>query len=284
VEQCFDYGIAGFIRKPFKASLVKRRLKKIVELYMQKNDFKKRLETQTSTLRNQYKLLQKQSEQLKLNNESIINILGTIVEYRNTGSSKHAEHVRKFTEIIGRRAMEMYPEYRLTADKVQVIAAASVLHDIGKIMIPNDVLLKPGRLNEEELECIRSHAIYGYDIINNIAEDWNADYVQYSKEICKYHHERYDGKGYAEGLAGEDIPLSAQIVSIADSFDALISEKVYKRSYSFPVAFQMVLDGQCGAFSPKLLECFRNAKDELAACIEPEEDEPEDDMENPYLD
>ena len=263
VEKCFDYGISDFIRKPFKPSLVKKRVKKLVELYSQKNDYRERLDRQTMTLRNQYRLLQSQAEQLKQNNENILAAVGTIAEYRNMESSHHIENIKQFTRIILKYAMKEYPEYGLTEDSIRVIVSASALHDIGKIVIPDRVLLKPGKLTPEEFELMCSHPLRGYEIIDSIVGAWDEEYGRYSKEIARSHHERYDGRGYPEGLKGEEIPLSAQIVGIVDCFDALLTDKVYKEAYAFEEAVPMILDGECGVFSPKLMECFRLAKDEL---------------------
>lgn len=265
IERCFDYGASDFIRKPFEAPLIKKRLKKLVTLYAQKNEFKERLDRQSATLRNQFKLLQSQAEQLKNNNENILAAVGTIAEYRNMESSSHIENVKEYTRIITTHAKNEFPEYKLTDDLVRVIASASALHDVGKIVIPDSVLLKPAKLTAEEFELMCSHPLRGFDIIESITGAWDEEYGKYSKEIARSHHERYDGRGYPEGLVGEEIPVSAQIVGIADCFDAMLTDKVYKAAVSFEEAFPMILDGQCGTFSPKLMECFRNAKDELYA-------------------
>ncbi|MBQ6887321.1 MAG: response regulator [Lachnospiraceae bacterium] len=263
VAECFDYGISDFIRKPVNTDFVKQRVQKLVELYMQKNDYKERLERQTLTLRNQYKMLQQQSTELKKNNEKIIDVLGTVVEYRNMEGRNHVKRVKEFTRILGEHMMSDYPEYELTKEKINVIAAASVLHDVGKVMIPDAILLKPGKLTEEEYEYVKSHSIRGYDIINSIADSWDDEYVQYSCEIARSHHEKYDGSGYPDGLKGDDIPISAQLVSIADCYEALISESVYKSAIPYDEAYNMILQGECGVFSFKLLECFRKARKEL---------------------
>ncbi|MCR5754441.1 MAG: response regulator [Acetatifactor sp.] len=263
VEKCFDYGIADFIRKPFKPGLVKKRVKRIVDIYSQKNDFKDKLGRQTATLQSQYRLLQSQAEQLKQNNEKILDVVGTIAEYRNMESGGHIRNVKKYTEILANHVMNEYPQYGLTPEKVRIIVSASALHDIGKIVIPDHVLLKPGKLTNEEYELMCSHTLRGYEIIERITGAWNEEYAQYSKEIARHHHERYDGRGYAEGLSGEAIPISAQIVAVADCFDALLTDKIYRAAFSFDEAYPMILNGECGVFSPKLMESFRNARTEL---------------------
>ncbi len=263
VAECFDYGISDFIRKPVNTDFVKQRVQKLVDLYSQKNDFKERLERQTFTLRNQYKLLQQQADQLKKSNEKMIDVLGTVVEYRNMEERSHLTMVKSFTEILACHMMQDYPEYELTEEKIKVIVSASVLHDVGKVMIPDAILLKPGKLTAEEFEYMKSHSIRGYDIIESIKELWDEDYVECSKEITRSHHEKYDGGGYPDGLKGDAIPISAQLVSVADCYAALISESVYKDAIPLDEAFNMILQGECGVFSYKLLECFRKAKEEL---------------------
>ncbi|MBQ9928944.1 MAG: response regulator [Lachnospiraceae bacterium] len=263
VAECFDYGISDFIRKPVNTDFVKQRVEKLVNLYLEKNEFKEKLERQAFTLRNQYKLLQQQAEQLKKSNEKMIDVLGTVVEYRNMEERSHLTLVKGFTEILAKHMMEDYPEYELTEEKIKIIASASVLHDVGKVMIPDAILLKPGKLTAEEFEYVKSHSIRGYDIIESIKDLWEEDYVKCSLEITRSHHEKYDGGGYPDGLKEDEIPISAQLVSVADCFAALISESVYKDAIPIDDAYNMILQGECGVFSYKLLECFRKAKEEL---------------------
>ncbi len=263
VGQCFDYGASDLIRKPFDGDFVKERVEKLIGLYLQKNEYKERLEKQTLTLRKQYQLLQQQAEELKESNERIIEVLGTVVEYRNLEKRAHIKRVQEFTKILAEHMMKDYPEYELTEEKIRVIVSASALHDVGKVMIPDAILLKPGKLTEDEYEYAKSHSLRGYDIINGISEKWDAEYAKYSKEVTRCHHEKYDGSGYPDGLKGDEIPISAQLVSLADCFESLISESVYKSAIPFEDAFNMILQGECGVFSYKLLECFRKAKEKI---------------------
>ena len=266
VGECFDYGASDLIRKPVNEDFVRQRVQKLVDLYLQKSELKAKMERQSFTLQNQYKLLQQQAAQLKKNNERIIDVLGTVVEYRNMEERAHIRRVKEFTRILATHMMEDYPEYGLTEQRIKVISSASALHDVGKVMIPDAILLKPGKLTEEEYEYVKSHSIRGADIIDSIADAWEEEYVQCSREIARAHHEKYDGSGYPDGLKGEQIPVSAQIVSIADCFESLISESVYKSAIPFEEAYNMILQGECGVFSFKLLECFRKAKEELEEC------------------
>lgn len=268
LAECFKYGASDFIRKPVHKDFVIERVEKLIGLYLQNNEYKEKLEKQTMTLRNQYKMLLAQSEQLKKVNDNVIEMLGTIVEYRNLENRSHIKKISEFTEILANHMIENYPEYGLTPEKIKIIVSTSVLHDIGKILIKDSVLLKPGKLTPEEKEYVRSHPLRGYEIADSITESWGKEYQQCCREITRSHHERYDGNGYPDGLKGDEIPISAQLVSLADCYEALISESFYKSAVSYDEAYDMIIQGEKGVFSPKLLECFRQAKRELEACAD----------------
>lgn len=259
--KCFDYGVFDFIKKPFDNRLVKKRIKNAVDLYMYKNNLEECVAEQTSVISEQYNLLKHQADQLAKSNVSIIEILGTIVEYRNLESGEHIQRVKSYTRILGEQLMEDYPEYNLTSKQLNVIVSASALHDVGKIAIPDSILLKPGRLTKEEFEYMKEHTTKGCEIINNIRGVWSEEYAKASYEICRHHHERYDGRGYPDGLLGENIPISAQLVAVADVYDALVNERVYKSAFSADKAFNMIINGECGTFSPKLMDCFTKCRD-----------------------
>lgn len=259
--RCFDYGVMDFVQKPFNASIVRRRVKNVISLFDYQNQLEDKVHKQTEELRKQNEMLQSQTEKLRETNIKIIDILGNVVESRNLESGEHVKRVKGFTRILGYQLMEDFEEYGLTPEQVDMIAEASALHDVGKIAIPDNVLLKPGRLTDEEFELMKEHTTRGCDILNNIEGIWEDDYREASYEICRHHHERYDGRGYPDGLQGEDIPLSAQIVSVADVYDALVSERCYKKAFSKEEAFHMIQEGKCGTFSPKLMEAFRHAKE-----------------------
>lgn len=266
-RECFDYGVSDFIHKPFDFLLVKKRVENMVGLYLYKNKLEDTVEKQTEILRKQYQLLKKRGEELEKNNVRIIDILGTVVEYRNLESGEHIKRVKNFTRILAWQLMKEYPEYGLDEKQVERIASASALHDVGKIDIPDAILLKPGRLTEEEFECMKSHTLRGCDILNNIEGAWDDEWGKVCYEICRSHHERYDGKGYPDALVGDEIPISAQIVSVADVYDALVSERVYKGAYTKDQAFHMIIAGECGVFSPKLLECFRKSRKDFEELV-----------------
>lgn len=262
-RECFDCGVSDFIKKPFDSALVKKRVKNIVELFLHKNELERLVEKQTDTLKRQNQQLQIQKEKLEENNEKIIEILGTVVEYRNLESGMHIQRVKSFTKIMAEYIKREYPEYGLTDHQVDVIVSASALHDIGKICIPDSVLLKPGRLTAEEFDCMKTHTTKGGEIIDDIDDAWDEEYMKAGYEIARYHHERYGGKGYPDGLVGEEIPISAQIVAIADVYDALVTERVYKKAFSKEETFRMISAGECGVFSPKILACFEKARAEF---------------------
>lgn len=262
-KRCFERGVSDFIHKPFDATLVKQRVKNVVELFVYKNKLEEQVKEQTSQLKTQNEILWVQAAKLRKHNDRIVEILGTVVEYRNLESGEHIQRVKSFTECLANRVMLDYPEYGLTEEKIKEIVAASALHDVGKITIPDKILLKPGRFTDDEYEYMKSHTTRGCDMLNSIKDIWTDDYRKTCYEICRYHHERYDGKGYPDRLKGEEIPIAAQIVSVADVYDALVSERVYKNAYSKDAAFHMIIHGECGVFSPKIMECFRLVRKEF---------------------
>jgi len=264
-RKCFEYGVSDFIHKPFDNNLVRTRVANIVKLFQYQNELEDKVRKQTQILRKQNELLKLHAEKLKKSNERIIDIFGTVVEYRNLESGEHIKRVKGFTGILARELMREYPEYGLTEEKIEIITVASSLHDVGKITIPDNILLKPGKLTDKEFEYMKSHTTRGCELLDCIKDIWDVQYQKVGYEICRHHHERYDGKGYPDGLAGEDIPISAQIVSVADVYDALVSERVYKKAYPKEEAFLMILNGECGIFSPKLMECLRHVEKQFAA-------------------
>lgn len=262
-NECFQLGVSDFIHKPFEPSLVKNRVKNTVDLFAYKNELEAKVEAQTQELRKQNERLADQAERLKETNDRIIEILGTVVECRNLESGEHVKRVKGFTRVLAYQIMKDYPEYELDEEKVEMISAASALHDVGKIAIPDAVLLKPGRFTDEEFELMKTHTIKGCELLDQIKGIWEDEYQKTSYEICRHHHERYDGRGYPDKISGDDIPISAQIVSVADVYDALVCERVYKAAYPKDQAFQMILNGECGTFSPKLMEAFKKVKEEF---------------------
>lgn len=261
-------GASDYIRKPFDNLLLKVRIRNTVDLFSYKAQLEKRVEQQQATVNKQYKLLKLQTEKLKEINTKIIDVLGTVVECRNLESGEHIQRVKKFTEILAKDLAVEYPEYGLNDELIAEIVSASALHDIGKIAIPDNILLKPGKLTNEEFEFMKSHASKGADMLEKIRGIWDEKYQKICYDICRHHHERYDGTGYPDGLKGDEIPIAAQIVSIADVYDALVSERVYKKPFPPNQAYQMILAGECGLFSPKLLDCLRNVREKFEEQVE----------------
>ncbi len=204
--------------------------------------------------------LEEKNVSLNRMNNDIIELMGNVVEGRDAESGKHVRRVKDFTNILATRVMKEHPEYGLTPELVDIITSASALHDVGKITISDSILLKPGRLTNEEYEIMKSHTVNGCEILKKMPADWDEQYMKISMEICRYHHEKFDGKGYPEGLSGNAIPISAQIVSVADCYDALVSKRVYKDAYSCDEAYNMIRNGECGMFNPVLMECFKTCK------------------------
>ena len=261
--KCLELGVADFIAKPFDSSIVKKRVRNMAYYYVYKSDLEERVEEQTSKLRQQNKMLKEQADKLREVNESIIDMLGAVVEYRSLESGQHIQRVKGYTRILGTYVMHEYPEYNLTETELDVIVAASALHDVGKVAIPDCILLKPGRLTDEEFREMKEHTTRGCRILENIKELWEGHYGKASYDICRYHHERYDGKGYPDGIAGEDIPIAAQLVAVADVYDALTNDRCYKKAFSPDEAYEMIMRGDCGKFSAKILKAFERTKDDF---------------------
>lgn len=259
-SKCLEYGVCDFIRRPFVNKLVKQRVNMAADLYGYKNILETQVETQIDILQKQNEILQQQAYELEQSKLRIIDILGTVVEGRSLESGEHIRRVKGYTKMLAKKLAERYPEYNLTKDRIEMISNASALHDIGKIAIPDSILLKPAKLTKEEFEEMKTHSLKGSELLENIKGVWDEEYAKTSYEICRWHHEKYDGKGYPDGLKGEEIPISAQIVSVADVYDALVSVRVYKGAFTKQQAFDMIMAGECGQFSPKLMECFEEVK------------------------
>lgn len=262
-RRCLESGVSDFIRKPFDNSLVIRRVRNVVDLYEYRNRLEEQVELQTKTLKRQYEMICKQAQELRDRNEKITDILAEVVESRNLESGEHVKRVKTYTGILARELMAKYPEYGLTEEKVRIIESASALHDIGKIVISDNILLKPGKLTDEEFECMKTHTSRGGEVLDNIHGVWDETYKSYAYQICRSHHERYDGRGYPDKLVGDEIPIAAQIVSVADVYDALISERCYKKAFTKEQAYNMIINGECGTFSPKMMDCFKSAREKL---------------------
>lgn len=266
-NQCFDLGISTFISKPFSKKYIQKELENVVSGGMSQKELEAKLDKQNQMMRRQYQMLQIQTNELKQSRKNLVDILGSVVEYRDAENSHHVKNVEIIVRILADEMMKSFPECGLNAERVDTIVSASVLHDIGKIRIQDAILFKPGKLTPEELEVMKSHTTKGCEVIEQIKGVWDEDYSEAVYEICRSHHERYDGRGYPDGLRGDDIPLHAQIVSVADAYDALVSDTLYRKAFSKDQAFAMIINGESGMFNPKLMECLRKAKDRVERSV-----------------
>ncbi len=260
-DQAYAYGVADVIHKPFYPHIVRRRAKNIIELYQNKYHMEERLKEQEKEIRAQEK-------KLREGNDFMIEALSSVVEFRSLETGDHVRRVKYFTRIMLKYLMTYFPKYGLTPTQVDEIARASALHDIGKIGIPDAILFKPARLTTEEFEIMKTHTTIGCEVLEKFHAHQSEEFYRYCYEICRYHHERWDGNGYPDHLVGEDIPISAHVVAIADVYDALVSPRVYKSPYANNTAYDMILNGECGQFSPDVLECFKLAKEDFFNIVE----------------
>jgi len=246
IERAYDMGAADYIGRPFDMMVVRRRVINTIMLYAKQ----RRLTA----------IVNEQIYQKEKVNNLMISILSHIVEVRNEESGLHVLHIQTMTEILLKSLKHKTDKYKLDRETINLIGSASTLHDVGKICTPSEILNKPGKLTPEEYAIIKQHSQAGADIIKEVPFQ-DEPLVKYAYEICRWHHERYDGRGYPDGLKGDEIPISAQVVSLADAYDALTSSRVYKPAYSHEQALSMILNGECGAFQPLLLECLVESSD-----------------------
>lgn len=251
IKRGYDLGATDFIGKPFDANMVLRRSANAILLGAKQ--------------RRMTSIVSKQIYEREKSSKLMINILSHIVEFRNGESGLHVLHIQTITEMLLRQLVQKENNrYALSKEQIRMITTASALHDIGKISIPDEILNKPGRLTAEEFAVIKGHSMAGANMLSELPLDQKEEpLVKTAYEICRWHHERYDGGGYPDGLKGEEIPVSAQVVALADVYDALTSERCYKDAYSHEKAIEMILAGQCGAFNPLMLECLLDISSSL---------------------
>ena len=250
IKRAYDLGAFDYISRPFDSTIVQRRISNTMFLYARQQ----RLE----------EIIAEQFYEQEKNNKLMISILSHIVEFRNGESGLHILHVNTITKYLLKQLVQRTDKYPLSKSDITLISTASSLHDIGKISISDTILNKPGRLTAEEFEVMKTHSAIGGKILMELPmKQQKAPLVKVAFEICRWHHERYDGNGYPDGLKGEEIPIAAQVVALADAYDALLSKRCYKNAYSHDEALKMILDGQCGAFNPVLLLCLQEISDTL---------------------
>ena len=248
-ERSYELGASDYVNRPFDARIVYRRVTNTIKLYAK-----------------QRRLVQMVSDQIRArenNTDMLVGVLSHIVEFRNGESGAHVRHIRTITEMLLHRLLENSNKYSISAEQQDVIPLASALHDIGKIGIDEKILNKPGKLTPEEFEVMKTHSMLGAEMLHDLDNFGEQPLLQTAYEIARWHHERWDGRGYPDGLKGDEIPISAQLVSLADVYDALTSERCYKKAFSHEKAMQMILNGECGAFNPLLLQCLTNIQSDL---------------------
>ncbi len=264
----YEYGIVSYIKKPFPSdAIVKQLVDNVVEVFQYKRHLEVTVKKQTEKLKKQNSMLKLMAEKQKHMNEVLIDSLSNIVEFRNLESEQHIKRIRRFTLCLGNSVINLYPEYGLTQQQLEIIGRASSLHDIGKIVIPDNIILKSGKLTEDEYEVIKSHTTKGAEIIERVVHIDSKEFSNYAYDIARHHHEKYDGSGYPDGLKGDDISIAAQIVSLVDVYDALTSKRVYKAAYTTDKAFQIIVNGQNGSFSSKLLKAFTEVREEFETIV-----------------
>ena len=249
IRRAYELGASDYISRPFDAKVVYQRVINMIKLYAKQ--------------RRLIHLVTDQIYEKEKNNRMMTGILSQIVEFRNGESGLHVLHINILTQLLLEKLMRKSENYDLSWSQQHMIATASALHDIGKIGIDEKILNKPGKLTKEEFEAMKQHTIIGARMLDRLEMYHDEEMMKYAYEICRWHHERYDGKGYPDGLKGEEIPISAQVVSLADVYDALVSDRVYKRAYSHEKAMEMILNGECGIFNPLLLECLVEIQDKV---------------------
>lgn len=245
----YHLGAMDVISKPFIVQFLRQRVQHAIDLFSHRNEL-------------QY-IVEEQVKRLNQVNQSMIETLAALIEFRDCESGEHVKRICGLTRILMSRVSDMYPEYHLPEREIDEIVRASILHDVGKISIPDKILNKPGRLTAEEFEVMKQHTTKGCEILQKIPDIMDEGIYNYSYSICRSHHERWDGKGYPDGLSGDDIPIWAQVVSVADVYDALTAERVYKKAFSHETAVNMIFNGECGTFNPKVLKAFEESLDEI---------------------
>ena len=249
IRRSYELGASDYVTRPFDARIVYRRVTNTIKLYAK-----------------QRRLVQMVSDQIRArenNTDTLVGVLSHIVEFRNGESGAHVRHIRIITELLLHRLLEISSQYPITAEQQDNIPLASALHDIGKIGIDEKILNKPGKLTPEEYEVVKTHSMLGAEMLHQLENFNEQPLLQTAYEITRWHHERWDGRGYPDGLKGDEIPISAQLVALADVYDALTSERCYKKAFSHEKAVQMILNGECGAFNPLLLQCLTDMQTDL---------------------
>lgn len=258
----YDFGADDVIYKPYVAKIVNRRALNLLEQYRHRNQIEAELQKRT------IEVYESQAQIARMNS-FLLSALGSVVEFRSLESGDHVKRVMTFTKILLENLKACYPKYELNSRMIDLMSQASALHDVGKIAIPDEILKAPRKLTADEFEMMKKHTTLGCEILEKfkLRDD---DFYHYCYNICKWHHEKVDGKGYPDGLKNDEIPIYCQATSIADCFDALVSKRVYKEANDCETAYTMIVNGECGTFSDEILKCFEIAKPKLFEAVEKE--------------
>lgn len=246
LKEAYQLGVMDVISKPVVPYMIRRRVDSVIELFRARKQLSEKVRQQN------FEIL-KQAEMIIELNQGMIEALSTAIEFR---SGESGEHVRRIHDIT--RLMLEKTEFGkgLSEYEIEQISLGAIMHDVGKIAVSDQILNKPGKLTPEEYEIMKTHTVQGADLLSRIPQMKAHAAYQYAYDIARYHHERWDGRGYPDGLKGDEIPVSAQIVSIADVYDALVSKRVYKDAIDYDEAVNMIKSGACGVFNPSLIKAF----------------------------
>lgn len=245
----YHLGAIDVIQKPFIPEFLRCRVDSVIELYK----YRKKLESD----------IQQKDEHISELMRSTLEVLATAIEFRDSESGEHVQRICAYTRLLMKKVSEMYEEYHLSEELIETIATSAILHDVGKIAIPDSILNKPGRLDRDEYEIIKQHTVKGCEILERVPNFMDKELYRYTYDICRHHHERWDGKGYPDQLRGEEISIWAQVVSVADVYDALTSPRVYKKAFSQEKAISMICNGECGMFNPKIINALCDLKEQF---------------------
>ena len=247
--EAYDMGAIDVIRKPFLVHFLRCRIQNVIELFRHRNKLEE--------------VVAEQVKKLSHMNQAMVETLATVIEFRDCETGEHVKNISGLTGILMKKVSKLYSEYFLPDKEIDKISTSAILHDVGKISIPDRILNKPGRLTKEEFEMMKQHTVRGCDILKKIPHIMDKGLYHYSYDICRHHHERWDGGGYPDGLSGDDISIWEQVVSVVQVYDALTSERVYKKAFSHEKAVEMIQNGECGIFNPKVLAAFQECMDEV---------------------
>lgn len=259
VRRAFDLGASDYISRPFDAKVVYQRIINTIQLYAKQ----RRLSAMAADL----------AFEKERASRMMIGILSQVVEKRNGESRDHVQRVAQLTSMLLAGLAQKTDRYPLTREMRRTIATAAALHDIGKMEICEDLLHKEGPLTEAERRTLQSHTLLGAQMLEEQPECRDDAFARTAYNICRWHHERYDGGGYPDGLQGEQIPIEAQVVGLADVYERLVSRPVDGHARTHSEVVQMICTGVCGAFNPLLLDCLQDMEAEIARAMQdtPEE-------------